>query len=161
MRKLLFAAFFAFATLFSVGCSDDYNAPVTTRSDFESRYPTATHVEWEKKRGYGVAEFILNGQECEAWYTKSGQWVMTRFDISYSELPEAVRTAFEQSYGTQTPVDDVERLERNGAETIYYIQAETMVNGFPAEVNLEYDAQGTLLRNTVDVDYFDYWDDYL
>lgn len=161
MRKFLFAAFFILAALSGVGCSDDYNAPIVTRNDFESRYPTATHVEWEKKRGYGVAEFYLDGTECEAWYTKSGEWVMTRFEIRYSELPEAVRTAFEQSYGTQTPVDDVERLERNGAETIYYIQAETVVNGFLTEVNLEYNANGELLRSTVDVDIFDYWDYYL
>ena len=161
MRKFLFAAFFALATLSGVGCSDDYNAPAVTRSDFEMRYPTATHVEWEKKKGYGVAEFILDGRECEAWYTKSGEWVMTRFEIRYNELPDAVRDAFEQSYGTQTPIDDIERLERNDNTTVYYIQAETVVDGFPSEINLEYAPDGTLLRNTVDVDYFDYWDDYL
>ena len=86
---------------------------------------------------------------------------MTRFEIRYNELPDAVRVAFEQSYGTQTPIDDIERLERNDNTTVYYIQAETVVDGFPSEINLEYAPDGTLLRNTVDVDYFDYWDDYL
>ena len=114
MKRLtyLFAVLIAATTL--IACDDDYNAPQTTRAEFQTQYPNAVDVEWEKKRGYVVAEFHIPGQgECEAWYTKGGEWVMTKYDIKYSDLPQAVRTAFETSYGAQTPVDDVERLERN------------------------------------------------
>lgn len=100
----MFATFMLVAALGFVAC-DDYNAPTSTRAAFNERYPNAVDVEWERKRGYAVAEFHIPGQrgECEAWYTKSGEWVMTKFDITYSEPPQAVRTAFETEYGAQTP----------------------------------------------------------
>lgn len=156
MRKFVFAFIAVIATVLVVGC-DDYNAPTSLRKAFTERYPTAVDVEWEKKRGYAVADFHIPGQtgECEAWYTKSGEWVMTKFDIRYSELPEAVRTAFENEYGAQTPVDDVERLERNTGQTIYFIEATVVVNGLLTDLYLDYSAEGELLRTTVDVENYD------
>ena len=141
------------AVTLSITACDHYDAPTSTRNAFQEQYPSAVDVEWEKKRGYAVAEFHIPGQgECEAWYTKDGQWVMTRFDIKYSELPAAVRTAFETEYGTTTPVDDVERLERNGNDTIYFIEAEIVINGYLTDIDLDYAEDGTLLRTTVDIE---------
>ena len=141
------------AVTLSITACDHYDAPTSTRNAFQEQYPSAVDVEWEKKRGYAVAEFHIPGQgECEAWYTKDGKWVMTRFDIKYSELPAAVRTAFETEYGTTTPVDDVERLERNGNDTIYFIEAEIVINGYLTDIDLDYAEDGTLLRTTVDIE---------
>ena len=70
-------------------------------------------------------------------------------------VPDAVRTAFEQGYGTQTPVDEVERVERNNAETIYFIEISMVVNGFLTDVYLDYSSDGELLRTSVDYDYYD------
>lgn len=163
MRKFLSAIILGCITLIAVGCSDEYNAPPVTRNDFDKRYPTAYDVEWEKHHGHAVVDFKLHGEygDCEAWYTFDGVWVMTRFDIRYSELPEAVRSAFEQGYGTQTPVDDVERLERNTADTIYYIEATVVVNGFLTDIHLEYLGDGTLLRSSADIRDYDYWAYYI
>lgn len=155
MRKLMFAAFAVVAALGLFAC-DDYDAPTSLRHAFYDKYPNAVDVEWEKKRGYAVAEFHIPGEgECEAWYTKGGKWVMTKYDIKYSELPAAVRTAFETEYGTTTPVDDVERLERNGNDTLYFIEAEIVINGYLTDIDLDYAEDGTLLRTTVDVEDYD------
>ena len=155
MRKFIFTAFAVVAALGLFAC-DNYDAPTSLRNAFSDKYPTAVDVEWERKRGYAVAEFTLPGQgECEAWYTKGGEWVMTKYDIKYSDLPQAVRMAFETSYGAQTPVDDVERLERNTGETIYFIEATVVVNGFLTDIYLDYSPDGTLLRTAVDVEDYD------
>ena len=155
MKKFLYS----FVTLFlavTLSACDDYNAPTSLRNTFYESYPNAVDVEWEKKRGYAVAEFHIPGQgECEAWYTKGGKWAMTKYDIKYSELPAAVRTAFETEYGTTTPVDDVERLERNGNDTLYFIEAEIVINGYLTDIDLDYAEDGTLLRTTVDVEDYD------
>ena len=157
----MFAAFAVVAALGLFAC-DDYDAPTSLRHAFYDKYPNAVDVEWEKKRGYAVAEFTLPGQgECEAWYTKGGEWVMTKYDIKYSELPQAVRTAFESAYGAQTPVDDVERLERKTGDTIYFIEATIVVNGYLTDVYLDYAEDGTLLSTAVDVEYYDNVYDYL
>lgn len=156
MKRLtyLFAVLIAATTL--IACDDDYNAPQTTRAEFQTQYPNAVDVEWEKKRGYVVAEFHIPGQgECEAWYTKGGEWVMTRYDIKFSDLPAAVQTAFVTEYGAQTPVDDVERLERRGNDTLYFIEAEIVINGYLTDIDLDYAEDGTLLRTTVDVEDYD------
>lgn len=155
MRKFMFAAFAVVVALGFVAC-DNYKAPASMRNAFYEKYPQAVDVEWEKKHGYAVAEFTLPGEgECEAWYTKGGVWVMTKYDIKYSDLPQAVRTAFEASYGAQTPVDDVERLERNTGETVYFIEATIVVNGYLADIYLDYAPDGTLLRTAVDVEDYD------
>lgn len=155
MRKLLFASIMFVTALGFVAC-DDYNAPTSMRNAFSERYPNAVDVEWEKKRGYAVADFSIPGEgDGEAWYTKSGEWVMTKFDIRYSDLPQAVRTAFEAEYGAQTPVDDVERLERNTGDTIYFIEATIVVNGYLTDIYLDYSEDGKLLRTAVDVENYD------
>lgn len=155
MKKFLYSFVTLFLTVTLSAC-DHYNAPTSLRDTFYESYPSAVDVEWEKKRGYAVAEFHIPGQgECEAWYTKGGKWVMTKYDIKYSELPAAVRTAFETEYGTTTPVDDVERLERNGNDTLYFIEAEIVINGYLTDIDLDYAEDGTLLRTTVDVEDYD------
>ena len=156
MKRLtyLFAVLIAATTL--IACDDDYNAPQTTRAEFQTQYPNAVDVEWEKKRGYVVAEFHIPGQgECEAWYTKGGEWVMTKYDIKFSDLPAAVQIAFVTEYGAQTPVDDVGRLERRGNDTLYFIEAEIVINGYLTDIDLDYAEDGTLLRTTVDVEDYD------
>jgi hypothetical protein len=154
-------AIMAVVALTVVGC-DHYDTPTSIRNAFSTEYPTAVDVEWKSKRGYAVAEFYLPGQgECEAWYTKAGAWVMTAYDMRYSDLPVAVRNSFEAAYGSETPVDDVERLERNNNDTIYFIEATILVNGFLTDIYLDYSADGTLLRTTIDVEDYDYLYYYL
>lgn len=155
MRRLIFALF-AFVAVAGVGC-EDYHAPQSLRTEFNGEYPNAVDIEWERRKGHVVAEFSLPGvsDDCEAWYTKSGKWVMTEFKIRYSELPQAVRTSFETSYGTETPVDDVSRIERNGEPTIYFIEATIVLNGLLTDVYLDYAEDGTLLRTFVDVENYD------
>lgn len=155
MRKYMFLFATLSVALFSVSCDDDW-APKSARDSFKSQYPNAIDVEWDTKHGYSVAEFHIAGEwgECEAWYTKGGRWVMTEYDIRFEELPMAVQTAFKEGYGEQTPVSDVERLERNNASTIYFIETQYVYNGFLTDICLDYAEDGTLLRTSA------YSDDY-
>lgn len=156
MRKLMFAIIALTAAMTITSCDDD-RAPQSTRNAFNKQYPNAVDVDWDKKHGYSVAEFHIQGEwgECEAWYTKNGEWVMTKYDIRYSDLPAAVQTSFETEYGKQTPVSDVERLERKNADTIYFIEAQMVYNGYLTDIYLDYSEDGTLLRTSVDVEDYD------
>ena len=151
--------FFLFTLLVTLGISsgcEKYEAPSSVRNTFWDQYPSAVDVEWERKHGYVVVDFYLPGSgECEAWYKKSGTWMMTSYDMLYNNLPAAVRAAFESGYGVNTPVDDVERVERSKGDTIYIIETTAVVNGFLTDIVLDYSADGTLLRTTVDIDDYD------
>lgn len=154
MKRLLFLC--TLLTTLALGGCEKYDAPSSVRNTFKEQYPTAVDVEWERKHGYAVVEFYLPGSgECEAWYKTSGTWVMTSYDMLYNNLPEAVRTTFESAYGTNTPVDDVERVERSKGETIYIIETTAVVNGYLTDIYLDYTADGTLVRTTVDIDNYD------
>ena len=154
MKRLLFL--FTLLTTITLGGCEKYDAPSSVRNTFKEQYPTAVDVEWERKHGYAVVDFYLPGSgECEAWYKTSGTWVMTAYDMLYNNLPQAVRTAFESAYGTNTPVDDVERVERSKGETIYIIETTAVVNGYLTDIFLDYTADGTLVRTTVDIDNYD------
>lgn len=163
MRGLIFVLSAVVAATFFVGCNDNFDAPQSMRNSFEAQYPKATNIEWEKKHGHAVAEFHLPGikGECEAWYTLDGKWIMTEFDIVYSDLPAAVRNSFETEYGIDTPVDDVKRIERYNAKTIYLIEATIVINGILSDIYIEYLEDGTLLRSAVEVDADYFYGDYL
>lgn len=157
MKKIMFAVV-ALMSVVAMGCDDNYNAPEVTRSEFSNQYPNAVDIEWERRRGYVVCEFELPGvsDDCEAWYTKGGEWIMTEYNIRYKDLPQAVQTAFETTYGKQTPIDDVSRVERNNGSTHYILEVEVVVNGYLTELFLDYAPDGTLLNTEVEVENYDY-----
>lgn len=156
MRKIkLFTA--ALLALFALGCETDYTPSADMRADFQQAYPNAVDVEWKRDHKHIVAEFKLPGvsNDCEAWFTKEGSWVLTTYEIKYSELPEAVRNAFESEYGSMTPVDSVTHVERSNGDDVYFIEIETVVDNELVDLFLDYDATGKLLRTWVEVEYYD------
>ena len=78
----------------------------------------------------------------QAWFDAAGKWYMTEEDISYAELPRAVRTAYEAGDYAAWHVDDVDKLLRNGQETVYVLEVEQR----DAEYELVYSEDGVLLR---------------
>lgn len=151
------------------GLRPDLN-PASERAQaaLAARYPDASGVRWTAKDKYVVARFSLpvsraaetGSSDLAAWFDNGGAWYMTETDIPFAVLPEAVRRAFEESEYAQWRVDDVDRLEREGVETIYVIEVEKRENGRETEVDLYYSADGVLVKTIVDsgsdYDYGDY-----
>ena len=83
-------------SLYSCDNNDDESitVPVELQNAFSSKYPNAANVKWENKSGYYVADFY-DGYEASAWFTQDGRWQMTKTDIPYIVLPQAVKTSFE------------------------------------------------------------------
>lgn len=121
--------------------------PAELQVAFSSKYPNVTNVKWETKAGYYVADFY-DGYETSAWFTTDGKWHMTETDIPYTALPDPVKTAFEASEYSTWKKDDVDKLERQGIETIYVIEVEN----HNQEVDLYYSADGMLIKSIVDTD---------
>ena len=86
---------------------------------------------------------------------------MTESEISYNELPEAVKTAFQASEYADWKVDDIDKLERNGMETFYVIEVETRSGNIEKEADLYYSEEGALIKTVVDIDSDYDYEDYL
>lgn len=129
--------------------SDDESIKVSVelQNAFSSKYPNVKNVKWESKSGYYVADFH-DGYEANAWFSPDGNWHMTETDISYTALPNLVKTTFEASEYASWKKDDVDMLERQGLETVYIIEVEKQNQ----EIDLYYSEEGVLIKSVVDTD---------
>ena len=150
MKISLVTALIMFTTTVAF-CScknSSYTPPQNVVNAFKTKYPSANRVEWEVKNTYQVAEFHINFIEAEAWFNNDGQWVMTESNVRYSSLPVVIRNSFESGEYGKWEVEDVDKLERTGMETIYIIEVELGEQ----EDALHYLENGTLVKTLMDND---------
>lgn len=133
-------------------CSNDddsnVNVPENVTRAFNDKYAGIGRVEWDRERGgYLVAEFNKDGKEYDAWFTETGEWVMTEVDHGrrMENLPEAVQAGYEATtYSAENwTIDDIDEIQRPAYETFYIIEVEK--KGQP-DYDLYFDANGTLFR---------------
>lgn len=144
-------------------CDNDDNEPVpgyvnaVTKAAFDEKYPSAKDVEWETRNDYIIVDFKQDKIEKEAWFDNNGGWYMTETDIPFAQLPEAVKTAFQQSEYAAWKVDDVDMIERKDAETVYVLEVEQGNN----DVDLYYSPDGILVKTVVDTDADDGYEGFI
>lgn len=131
-------------------CDDDNNylPDQTVTKAFDEKYPGVGKVEWETKSGYEVADFHLSGNKAEAWFDNKGNWVMTKTEINFGLLPEAVRKSLKSSEYKDWKSTDFDKLERSNAATVYVIEVEQGEQEF----DLYYTEDGILLKAVPDDD---------
>lgn len=146
------------------------NIPEEVILEFNAKYPNATNVVWSTRDTYAVADFYLastraGGHEpnTKAWFSMAaGHWNMTETEISYHQLPEAVKASFEASpYASWRIDDEVDKLQRSdNNETLYIIEASQKEGNTETEVDLYYTEEGILVKEIIDAepnnDYHEY-----
>ena len=145
------------------------NIPEKVILEFNAKYPNATNVTWSTKDTYAVANFYLPSTRTEshepnntAWFNMAGHWNMTETEISYQQLPEAVKTAFEASpYASWRIDNEIDKLQRSdNNETLYIIEVSQKEGNVETEVDLYYTEEGILVKEIVnaeaDNDYYEY-----
>ena len=80
------------------------------------QYPGAVIVEKDYDDGYLEVEIRHEGREKEVLFDGRNNWVLTRWDVSYRDLPEAVVEAFRQSDYARWEVDDIYYAETPSGE---------------------------------------------
>ncbi len=144
-------------------CDNDDNEPVPgyvsaeTKAAFDEKYPAAKDVEWETRNDYLIVDFKQDKVEKEAWFDNSGTWYMTETDIPFAQLPDAVKTAFQQGEYSTWKVDDVDMIERRDVETVYVIETEQG----NSEVDLYYSPDGILVKTVLDAGGNDGYEDFI
>ena len=149
MKKFVFWAMMTLGVVGLTSCDkDDDHVQVSAdlQAAFDSRYPNASRVDWERNGEFYEAEFMGNGYENKAWFTPDGVWVMTEYDLPFRQLPQAVLEAFAASAYASWRVDDVDMIEKSGMDVIYVIEVESGER----EYELTYLEDGTLLRENTE-----------
>ena len=83
----------------------------------------------------------------------------TDSEILFEQLPEEVKAAFRAGEYSAWTIDEVERVQRNGAEEVYVIEVKNKVDGVETEIDLYYSKDGVLVKKLVDADNdYDYGD---
>ncbi len=151
----------ALAASLVVGCesqdgpgASDQVSPQVLKA-FAERFPDAQNVSWSVKGAYAVASFYWSGTRaaaanCSAWFDNAGgSWSMSKTEIPYSALPQAVKSAFEASeYVAWQRDNDVDVLTRSGEvePEIYVIEVEQSGR----EMDLYYSPDGVLVKTLAD-----------
>lgn len=146
------------------------NIPEEVILEFNAKYPNATNVTWSTKDTYAVADFYLASTRADghepnntAWFNMAGHWSMTETDITYQQLPEAVKTAFEASpYANWRIDDEIDKLQRSdNNETLYIIEVSQKEGNVETEVDLYYTEEGILVKEIMDAETDDDYHEYL
>ncbi len=113
MKKLsiLLLTVFAF-----VACDvDDHNVALnrTVENFIEEKYEGANILQAESESlGTIEVEFIHDGRKKTAYFEKrSNDWIYTTWDVTISELPDAVKEAIQSNYPDYL-IEDVNYVER-------------------------------------------------
>lgn len=161
MKRLILLLATVAALSAMTGCDKDddrrVEIPSAVEGAFGELFPGATQVGWSDRGGYLVASFRDADAQTRAWFAADGAWRMTETDLTYAQLPEAVRTAFETGEYAAWRVDDVEQVLRVGLETVYVLEVERGKD----EYELIYSPEGILLSAVPDTDGDDDNDDLL
>lgn len=157
MKLKMYFALLALGAIGLTACDNDDDdidlskVPADVRNTFDATYNNTANLKWEKEKvaqqSYYKAEFTNrsdNSYKTSAWYTAEGKWQMTETEMPYHAIPEEIRTDFESSaYATWKKDNEVDKIERPDAETVYIIEVESDRD---EDVDLYYSADGILIK---------------
>lgn len=143
--------------------NNDTNIDNDVYAAFEREFPGATDVSWSTNGNYAVVSFDWNGSrsgnytDYTAWFEKNtAKFMMHEHDMSFSSIPQVVKTAFEESSYSKSPwvhEDEVDVIVKNDEGlTLYVIEVEKEENGTETEADLYYSEDGVLVKEVIDAD---------
>lgn len=109
------------------------------RTFIESTYPGARILERDYDDGYLEIEIWHDGREKNVYFDGSENWVFTKSDCRFRDLPEVVINSINSQYA-HYEVDDIELIE-SPSGTWYAIELERG----DRDINIRIDANGTIL----------------
>ena len=74
-------------------------APQLVEQKFQSEFPKATQVSWERKDNRYLARFIMNGYQMYALYTSAGLWLFTDIKVPIEKVPAKAKQHCSTNFG--------------------------------------------------------------
>lgn len=111
------------------------------RNAVTGKYPGAQILDAGYDDGFLEVEINDGGIEKDVYFNGKGQWIWTEWDVRYSSLPEAVKSAILAAYPGYE-VDDAKFIEKPDSS---YYEIELEGNG-DREVMIRITAEGNIIR---------------
>ena len=121
MKKTLLFALLTIVFLFVSCASEIRQAPNSVQNAFDSMFPGATYVEWEKVLSSYKAEFYHDGHEKDAQFEGDGTWERTKTKLSLYDVPAPVMESARKF--SHLDIDDISLHEQSkGIQAFYLIE---------------------------------------
>lgn len=115
--------------------------PLSVVEEFEYRFSDAENIVWLKQgEAYYGARFQIKGQDAEAIYTPTGDWIQTELNIAYQEMPDSARS-YCRSHYPDYQAKEVKKVSTRRHGILYEIQ----VLGGMKQVGMTFDMHGRLI----------------
>lgn len=119
----------------------DNKVPEAVKSSFSQKFSNAINVKWDKENdNEWEAEFKMDGIKYSANFDNSGAWSETEYQISFSDIPEAVKTTLnKESAGSKIEVSEVSETKDG---KVY----EFIISKGESETELQIDNAGNIVK---------------
>jgi hypothetical protein len=119
MKKMLLFALFTIIFLLS-GCEVGIKQPPkAVRQTFDTMFPGATHVEWEKMMSSYKADFHHEGRKKEAQFNSTGAWERTKTELTIFDVPDPVMNTAQEYCDCK--IDDITLHEQASGVPAFYL----------------------------------------
>lgn len=120
--------------------------PSVILNNFQSAFPKASDVEWEKKGDQYKVEFEIGywNNDQSAWYDQEGKLLRHQEEISKKDLPRKIYDQIQTEYKWFV-ISDIEKITSED-ETLYKVE----LKSFTKEWKILYDETGSVIRKERD-----------
>lgn len=136
-------------------------------NDFYSTFPNATDAVWTVDGNYAIVTFTASASRTtdqprtSVWYQlKDSRKAMHCMPVLFTELPEAVQSAFNESeyaaWNSEPEVKQIHRYIGDNVETIYEINVMSNTSDNRTKARLYYTDGGILVKITTETVYGDH-----
>lgn len=137
---LFFIALVAFNNSFAQDLRKS-EVPSVVLNQFNSKFPKAFDVEWEKDGDLYKVEFETKwNNDHDVWFNSEGKIIKQKEELSARDLPQAIKDYINQEYKNYK-VDDVDKITENN-RIVYKVEVENRKR----EINLFFNEDGTLVE---------------
>lgn len=114
--------------------------PKKVIENFQSRFPDAKMIKWEKEKKIYEVEFTLNDIEVSALYDKKGHLLEVETEISPGELPPSVLSSIAKDF-PDFRIAEADKIE-SGQSLIYEVE----IRKEEQEKVIYFDPEGKILK---------------
>ncbi|WP_298247890.1 PepSY-like domain-containing protein [uncultured Christiangramia sp.] len=111
MKRFILMTMLVAGSLISCDADDNQNVetPSVVLNTFQSKFPDAQDIEWEKDQENFEVEFEIDQIEHTALINREGNLLKRKNEIEISDLPEVVLQNLQANYEVDK-IDDIETL---------------------------------------------------